>query len=669
MATEELRTVSHLLPNRLPSLGDLQKLDRLRQELVTLSGYQTDGVPWRLRWGLYVGDRIYPDAKKIYFERFRSLLFDQTQAQLLNRLRSLPPKPGPNGNYENTYNELKAYLVTTSNHDKSTKEFLSPVLASHWAAGRDVGPDLAALAKTQFDFYSIELAAENPFFSKNDTLAVDQARSYLRQFGGIDRFYLPILNEVSSKIPDVNFVERYPNAIGVLTGTPRMRGAFTRAGFASMQEAIRNPAHYISAEEWVLGKVTASELDAATLQQKLTERYCQDFIREWRGVLTNSHVLAFKLSDSPDMLDKITSPTSPMLELLWLVAQNTDVGIAEVTTVFAPVQAIEKPGPPDQAPTAYVNADNNSYVSALNKLQEDIAAYLRTPDPNHNEAALTSAGTADLAAKAATSGRVDGAFHTEESVRRLLEEPIKIVENGLTQGPLEILNAAGQGFCQKFDQLRKFYPFNPASTNDLPIEELNNIFAPGKGLWAFYDNAKLSTYLGREGTKYVANPTAPTAVKITPEFLSFFNRAAALGEALYPPPSTTPHFSYTLKELPSNLEGLVLKVGVDQLSGTGQEKTFAWTGATEPVLVTTKGGDTLQSYNGPWAIFRFVADAHSQVAGQVTDLEWVIQNNGRDIIMPNGKRKSYMYELRVNGLNPFRPSELSGLVCKATVAK
>ena len=581
-----------------------------------------------------------------------------------------PAKPGPNDSYENTYNELKAYLITTSNHDKSTKEFLSPVLTSHWTAGRAVGADLAALAKSQFDFYSTELTAANPFSSQNDSFAVDRARAYLRQFAGIDRFYLPLLDEVSRKFPDVSFNDQFLNSIGVIESNHRVRGAFTRNGFASMLEAIRNPAHYISAEDWVLGKATASELDQATLQQKLTERYNQDFIREWRTVLTKSHVTEFKLPDAYDRLDKLTSSTSPMLELLWFISQNTDVGVAGITDVFAPVQAIEKSGPPDHLPTAYVNPDNRDYVSALTKLQQDIANYLRTPDQSHSDLASNSAGAADSAAKAATSGRVDGTFHTEESVRQLLEEPIILVQNGLTKGPLEPLNHAGQGFCQKFDQLRKFYPFNPTSPNDLPIEELNRIFAPGKGaLWAFYDDAKLNTYLTREGPKYVVNPSAPTAININPDFLAFFNRIVALGETLYPQASATPHFSYTLKELPSNLEGLVLKVGADTLSGTGQERTFIWTGGGEAVLVTTKGGDTLQSYNGPWAIFRFVGDAHSQVAGPVTDLEWVIQNNGRDIILPNGKRKSYMYELRVNGLNPFRASELSGLSCKATVAK
>jgi type VI secretion system protein ImpL len=668
-AAENLKTVPNLRPNQLPSLGDMQKLETLRQELVTLSSYETSGAPLHLRWGLYVGDRIYPDAKRIYFERFRNLLFDDTRSRLLGRLQSVPAKPGPNDSYATTYDELKAYLITTSRHEKSTQQWLSPVLTNDWKRGRDVGSDLETLAKSQFDFYSTELAAQNPFPSTPNDLAVKRARDYLGQFGGIDYIYKPILDEVSSRFPDVSFNEQFSNSIGVIVSNHRVRGAFTRRGFAAMTEAIQNSAHFKGGEDWVLGKATASQLDQTTLQQKLTAQYYQEFIREWRNVLSTSHVNDFKLPDAAEKLDVLTGSSSPLLELLWFIAQNTDVGVREITDVFAPVAAMEKPSPTDQLPTAYVNPDNTPYVSALTKLQEDVASYLRTPDPNRSDQALNSASVAESVAKTATSAHIDQKFHTEETVRQLLQEPIKFTENDLTRGPQETLNAAGQGFCQKFDRLRKFYPFNQNSPNDLPIEELNAIFAPGKGVWAFYDDAKLSTYLTRDGTKYVANPSAPTAVHINPDFLSFFNRLVALGEALYPQSSMTPHFSYSLKELPSNLEGLTLKIGTETLSGTGQEKAFTWTGNGEGVQVTTKGGDLLQSYNGPWAIFRFVGDAHSQVVGPVTDLEWVIQNNGHDIILPNGRRKSYMYELRVSGLNPFRPNELSGLVCKANIVR
>src|SRR5580704_7050974 len=132
-----------------PNLANLQKLDRLRQQLATLKEFEADGAPFRLRWGLYVGDQLYPEARSAYFERFRQVLFASTQGKILDGLRAVPDTPGPNDSYEKTYNELKAYLITTSNNDKSTKEFLTPVLSSHWIAGRDIDAERVALAKAQ----------------------------------------------------------------------------------------------------------------------------------------------------------------------------------------------------------------------------------------------------------------------------------------------------------------------------------------------------------------------------------------------------------------------------------------------------------------------------------------------------------------------------------------
>ena len=74
-------------------MTDLQKLDHLRQDLTTIVNYRKDGVPLSLRWGLYAGDRIYPEARKVYFERFRQLLFADTQAKLLSDLREFRKSP------------------------------------------------------------------------------------------------------------------------------------------------------------------------------------------------------------------------------------------------------------------------------------------------------------------------------------------------------------------------------------------------------------------------------------------------------------------------------------------------------------------------------------------------------------------------------------------------
>src|ERR1017187_3706758 len=664
-AINELRTMQGGV-NDVPNLASLQKLDRLRQQVATLAEYETDGVPLRLRWGLYVGDRLYPDARSAYFERFRQLLFAYTQGKLLDGLHAVPDTPGPNDSYEKTYNELKAYLITTSNNDKSTKEFLLPVLTSHWTAGRHIDADRVALAKTQFDFYSTGLAAANPFSSTNDGRAIARSRIYLSQFAGIDRFYLPLLAKASPKNPDISFNERFRDSLGVIVSNHKVRGAFTRNGFTFMQDAIRNPS-FMSVEEWVLGKTTASELDPATLQQKLTERYYDDFTKEWRTVLQTSSVVGYQdFSDAGKKLEKLTGATSPLLELFWFISNNTAVSDPDVAAPFLPVQALEPPGAPDKLPDQYILPSNKDYILALSKLQADIAPLAGNPtDPALSSQVSTSEGAAKVTVTQVMGTRVDQKFHNENLVRALLEQPITNVEAPLKLGPAAAVNGAGKSFCGRFAQITTKYPFNPKSDQDLPIDQLNDILAPKTGaLWTFYDD-KLKPILVKQGTRYVVAPTS--AVKPSAVFIDFFNRAAALSDALYSGASSTPKFSYTLKTMPSNVE-VVLKIGNETMLGTGSQRQFTWTGTPEDVLVTTPGGDTMGSFKGPWSVFRFVADAHSQGSGHVTNLEWIMQSNERTIMLPNGKPKSYSYQLEVNGVNPFQSPELTGLRCISQVA-
>ena len=62
----------------VPSLETLKGLDALREQLETLLDYDRNGAPWRMRWGLYTGERVLA-------ERLQSLL------------RALPPPvPGRN---------------------------------------------------------------------------------------------------------------------------------------------------------------------------------------------------------------------------------------------------------------------------------------------------------------------------------------------------------------------------------------------------------------------------------------------------------------------------------------------------------------------------------------------------------------------------------------------
>jgi type VI secretion system protein ImpL len=652
--------------NQVAGVDDLKKLDNLRSELVDLSDYEQNGAPWSLRWFLYVGDQIYPDARRVYFERFRRLLFAETQKRVSDNLEALAGKSAtnaPNDSYDKSYNELKAYLITTdaADHDKSTKEFLTPVLMSHWVAGRDIDKDRKDLATLQFDFFATELAKENPYATGNSKILIDGARAYLKQFKGIDRYYAQLLSKASQK--DVSFNDQFPDSVGVIVSNHKVRGAFTRSGFQFVQDYLKNPALYMSGEEWVLGRDDTNATDPGVVQQTLTARYDQDFVNEWNTVLKTSSVTSYSGFPDADMkLAKITDTKSPLMELFYFVSHNVDLAPADVKAPFAPVQAVEPPGPADKPPDVLITKTTQEYVKALGALNAAIHSLAQSPgapDP----ALLAQASSAQTAASSAvttviTSIPVDNSqpVGNEKQVRRLLEEPITALEGPTKQAPLKVAAEAAAGFCA---QMRGMYPFDPTSLKEIPLDQLNSLL--GGEAWKKL-NEGVKPFVLKVGSGYAANPTA--TAKPSQDFLRFLSKMGALSEVMYPNGSAPPHFSYTLKDLPSsNLDGVEVTIGSDKLSGKDAQKTFVWTGASENIDVS-KNGDTLDSASGPWAVFHFVARAHHLT---YNNLEWVIENNGQPVKLPNGKIKSYDYQLQVAGpANPF--FDMPGLKCVSQVA-
>jgi type VI secretion system protein ImpL len=662
-----LRTLQ-ITPGQPATIGDLQKLDALREELANLSDWRENGAPWSLRWGLYVGDQVYEDAKPVYFDRFNRLLFAETQKRIVDKLSALPDNPpanAPNDAYETAYNELKAYLITTSFHEKSTTEFLTPVLMIHWVANRDIDKDRKDLANNQFDFYATALAKENPFSNGNLPLMIAHTQAYLNAFAGIDRFYVQLLAKVPNN-RDQSFNDMYPDSSGVIVSGHKVKTAFTRSGYQFVQDALKNPSN-MGGEEWVLGKIGAQGMDPTLLRQKLTERYNQDFVNEWNAVLKTSSIAGYaSYGDADKKLQKLTDPASPQMELFYFISHNVDIAPQDVKAPFAPVQAVEDPGPPDKPPTKYIGKTTEDYVKSLGNLDAAIHGLAQSPgqpDPTLLAAAATAEGTASTAVTTViTAVPVDSQFANEKQLRRLLEEPITAIDALLRRGPADIANGSGKGFCSQFSAVASKYPFDSNSPQDAPLDQLYAVFGPTGDAWKkLTDDVK--PFVLKVGSRYVKNPSA--TVSPSPSFLNFLNHVGDIGATLYPNGSSPPHFTYTLKQLPSNLEGVVLKIGNDTLSGEGTaQKEFVWTGDPQDIQVTSKGGDLLDSYSGAWAAFHFVARANQLGGGK---LEWVNENNGKPIMLTPAKQKSYDYQLQVNGpANPF--FDLRGMKCVSQVA-
>jgi type VI secretion system protein ImpL len=659
------------------SLDSLQRLDTLRQSLETLIAYRRDGAPLSLRWGLYTGEDIYPSVRRIYFDRFSRLLFAQTQAGLLDTLRSLPAV-GAGPEYGPTYNALKAYLITTSNPDKSTREFLAPVLLARWTSGRAIDGPRSELARKQFEFYSDELRAANPYSNQNDAVGVECGRAYLRQFAGAERVYRFMLEEAAKASPPVSFSKQFPGAADVVTNKYEVAGAFSKNGFAFMQKAFRNADRYFSGEPWVLGDGgSAGVADRAKLEADLRDRYGKDFAAEWRAYVKSSTVNRYaNLKDAAAKLEKLSGIQSPLLMLFSLASQHTAVETAEVAQIFQPVQTVVPPGSTDR----YIGPTNQGYITALMNLQMSLNQLASQPAMNDADVAqaLNHANAARIATKQVAQGfRIDQDGHIEGAVQKLMEDPITYAEGLLrTLGPAE-LNGKGAALCAQLRPLSRKYPFNPTATEQAAVSEVNAIFRrPDGALWAFYDSS-LQKLLTRQGTRYV--PASVPGINLTPGFVAFFNNAAAFTDALYPANAAEPKLPYTLRPLASEgIQSMSLRLDgqvITYSGGNAQPRQFSWPGPSREARATVKFGSTdleWSNYDGPWAVFQFFGDAErwQRGAGTGHSLEWMIRAGRKPMTLPNGNPLMVRFELDMGALPPvFQKGYFASLACVAEVAR
>jgi type VI secretion system protein ImpL len=655
----------------LPSQDALQRLDALRTSLVNLGQYQRDGAPWRLRFGLYSGDNIYPQAKKIYFARFRPLLWAATEDQLLSTLRRVPAAPDPSYDYGSTYDTLKAYLVTTSAHQYSSVQFLAPVLYMHYAAGRDVDAARAQLIRQQFEFYSDQLKSENPYGSDNDAQAIARTRAYLRLSTVSDRVYRNVLNEANSKNAAINFNAAVPGSREVIYEPHLIPGAFTKGGYTTVQNAIRNLGNYLKGEEWVLGTEVSTPVDVPHLQVDLGNKYTTDFIATWRDFVHDAAFQSFRsAADASIKLQKLSGPASPILALVATASDNTAVDSSDIANVFKPTQAVVPPG----APTP-VQEPNRPYLAALGGLQGALDAAKASPqgasDPGVSGQILQQVQAGSNAVQQlmlspawqpATRLTPEQQQHVGDYVAALLESPFRSALAITQRGGVDALNQAGGAFCDAFDGLVRKYPFSLSADRNAPatLEEFNNVFAPGKKFWGdLYQGTPLAKLMVKQGTTYAAAASSGS-VRLNPDFVRFFRSVASFSESVYPSGSPLPRLTYTLHEAPENMDGLTTLIDGRSLNGPGSRQQFEWPGTGQGVQLSSKSG-ILPQFPGVWGIFAFMNAPGMQwkPAGAGYALDLPIESAGQKI-------GDLRYDLEMSDPSVFR--HLPGGHCVRAVA-
>ncbi len=671
-AVEAMRgvAVQRMDTDGLATLEGLQRLDLLRDELEKLARYESDGPPWRLRWGLYSGAPVYPQVRKAYFAGLDRLLLAASRDSLVTELRGLPDVPGRTSDYGQTYATLKAYLITSFRPDQSTAAFLAPVLLDHWRGARRIDAPRVDLARRQFDFYADALRRSDPYASKTDGSAVARARGFLRQFTGTEPIYRSMLAAVSAAVLPVEFARKFPNAT-VVRDPYVVEGPFTKDGWAAMQTAFKEVDRYFKGEAWVVGDQAPVPADRTKALEQLRAMYVKDYVNQWRSFLAAASVERFgSIQDGARKLAPLSSNQSPLLAMFSLISRNTAVDSLAVTPAFQPVHVVAPP-----ADTAkYIGPSNEGYMNALVALQSSLEQVAKGPPEGGDAAvgqALADASQAKLATKqVANKFQIDDVGKVHIIVQRLMEAPVQNVESILqTVGPAQ-LNGKGRAFCAPFQQLLAKFPFNPGGAVPADLSEVSALLQPGTGaLWTFVAN-DMGNYVVQQGPRFAEKPGTP--VRISPSFIAFLNRAADFSTTLYRGEGAAPRLTFTIRPILSEaVSSLTLTIDgrparftrtstagklISWVAGEGQEATLSGQVQGREQIIYTS--------HGTWAIFRLFNQAQWFPGEGYYLVEWPVR--GQAEAAPVMAR----FEVNLAGAKPIMARDFfSGVACSGRVTR
>ena len=629
--------VSPVTAGGFAAQGDLESLEKLRVVLAELDGYRKDGSPILDRFGLYKGEALYPVACQAYSNKFRTLLLAPTQANIVGKLNTVPAAPTPDSNYGATYQPLKTYLITASNPDpdtaQDTVDFLPPALMTEWAGSGAPDPSVAQIAQAQFQFYANLLPGNssclaNAGGSKNDA-AIAHARLYLSGFQGFQHVYQSMLAAANHKVQGFDFNSKFPGSSQYILDNYPIQGAYTKAGFAFMQDAILHPDPYFSGEQWVLGPSSGPPIDRAALSVQLKSAYTADFIQTWRTYMAKAQFIPYKsFAEAGTKLGALDSNTSAMLELFSLISINTGVAAPEISSVFQAPQAVVPPSMPDNR---LIGQSNQGYIQGLQGLEGAVKNLSLNPisanDPAAAAPVVQAALAAEQAAESLRNGFVPDPGGLDKTSFSLLEAPIESTKNLAAQAPANAAGGGAKAFCAQIGPVLAKFPFSPQSTAEASTEEVAQIFSPGSGSFTQFAGS-LKALVVPQGPQYVVAPGS--AVKINPAFLSFLSNAQKISTTLFPSGGNQPSLDFTLTEVKTTgVPDAVLNIDNQQITAAGQKTSFHWVSKPDGKYSLSSEGNASASAPGPWSVFHFgFAAAHIPPDRLKYSLQLNSQTNG-----------------------------------------
>ncbi len=585
------------------AVREMNATSDLREVMDRIYGYEHDGVPMTMRFGMYSGTRVYNEGLlPIYFSVIEQRYRNPTVERVKKEMRKFAdntqnPNPAQLTPQEEevlgkNYDLLKAYLMLTSDYkDKAEPTHISNTLKDYWVSEAKVPAGMELMAQQQLDFWAKQVPRQDAIGNYTsiqiDKPLVEDVRKKLKAFPPVLRYYKEKVTEISKKVDESvgpttvqAILTRNGADATYIDGTYPVPSAYTLEGYKLMKTAISEAGTKLNADNWVTGDQGKGAITQNTDISTLEQLYMRDYSDNWRKFVQGTSV-KYDKSNAAAALQAFSSANSPMKILAMQIARNTNFsakpvedgwwgwmksfftsqtptetgGTTQVEKDFLPlfifVGKDEKTKSPIDDYQSAIGTASNKFsdfdANEINQLSVDLANSDNKKFP-------------ELKAASAKINGILGSFNQTsagQELASLLKEPIDNLNALLGAGIKEQIEKAWKDqLLPLAKQSEKGFPFEETDTES-DLSKLSAYLNPVDGkLSRFYDDRLKKYFDGNPGSLKVKETND---VKFSDEFVDYLNKAFTLREALYGK-NAAPNFNYqfTLKPVDKGIiEGTI----------------------------------------------------------------------------------------------------------------
>jgi len=654
------------------TVEDLERVDQLRQEIVSLQQYEED--PPFLRWGLYRGGTVLAPAEDLYYAKMRTLIRTYFQALEREMVRGQGRPLQGSSDRQTLEDHLKAYLLLTNESQRLSEPVNQQFLTRHLASVATQPSMSVATASLQGRGGQIEqqiaafvdgLGAGRVAAFEARSALVDRIQNKIYTPPTIASLYDRLKNEAEATLDPVALSDMIPRQyLPLFEGQPEVSGFYTKQGWEGyVQERISEEGELPEGVNWWMGQsqedVPEALRNREQVAEQLQDRYFSEYAQQWMQFLQNVQYQPFgNMRATSRSIGEIGNQfDSPVLHLLARATNQTTFSQSTLQSLGDRIrgeaeQAADRKaraktrtegglgldtgeGPPPhpvnqrmawlhrlEAPTAVSGGSSSELTRALQAIQQ-VGGVLDGMVGDPRQAADYAARILDE-----NGGELNSALRSVRNTlqqfqpdarRELFEEPILAAWTTILNAAQEHLNTRWrQQVHQPYrSNLAGLYPFDVTNEQDVSLSDFGNFFRPQDGAVAAFYQENLRPFVSRDDWR--VQTWEGRGIQFSREAERLLRKADEIGNGLFAGGAL--QLNFQLQADQPDPRGNAPAVGQVYIGVHGRDYTYrmgfqSWENFTWPgnapgatLTMTTREGELPpKRFNGDWAWFRLLQE-------------------------------------------------------------